>query len=331
MDASTERLPGVTLTIVGAADPGHADYATNIADKIARAGFEYSFCRRSRRRAPLLQALRVFVMLSDDQGCPNASLEAMAAGLPVVANESGGAASRSSMESTAFSFPGKPARNRQRHRGRFCSIRRCGDPSGRPRAGTSNAHSRWNAWLQATCEAFGYETRENDNGRRQRPACGWRHVIEGDVKIRISLPEDRDHAGTLEVFDADGDVILGPFPAAGRAHDRLRRRTATHHAIRFCRMATRPPAHAVRGVVESGSGPAVVLEPVSGQAALADANGRFRLFIQGGGDDGSLPATTGAVKIRIAISGNSSGCYATFPSPSFAKSRPPRSAAKRST
>jgi glycosyltransferase involved in cell wall biosynthesis len=41
---------------------------------------------------PFLRSFRVFVMLSDDQGCPNASLEAMAAGVPVVANDSGGTA-----------------------------------------------------------------------------------------------------------------------------------------------------------------------------------------------------------------------------------------------
>src|SRR5205807_7044373 len=39
---------------------------------------------------PFLAQFKVFVMVSDRQGCPNASLEAMAMGLPVVANEDGG-------------------------------------------------------------------------------------------------------------------------------------------------------------------------------------------------------------------------------------------------
>ena len=39
---------------------------------------------------PLLAQCPIFVMISDRQGCPNASLEAMAMGRPVIANRSGG-------------------------------------------------------------------------------------------------------------------------------------------------------------------------------------------------------------------------------------------------
>jgi len=93
MDVLAERLPEATLTIVGAADPWHGDYAAQIADKIARAGLRnIRFVDARAEVTPLLQSFDVFVMLSDDQGCPNASLEAMAAGLPVVANDTGGVA-----------------------------------------------------------------------------------------------------------------------------------------------------------------------------------------------------------------------------------------------
>lgn len=93
MDLLAERLPGATLTVVGAADPRHTEYAAHIADKIARAGLcNIHFVGSHTEVWPFLRSFRVFVMLSDDQGCPNASLEAMAAGLPVVANDSGGTA-----------------------------------------------------------------------------------------------------------------------------------------------------------------------------------------------------------------------------------------------
>jgi glycosyltransferase involved in cell wall biosynthesis len=91
MEILAERLPGTTLTIVGAADPWHEAYAAYIADKIGRAGLPtIRFVGAHDDVTPFLRSFRVFVMLSDDQGCPNASLEAMAAGVPVVANDSGG-------------------------------------------------------------------------------------------------------------------------------------------------------------------------------------------------------------------------------------------------
>jgi glycosyltransferase involved in cell wall biosynthesis len=93
MEVLAERVPGATLTIVGAADPWHADYAAYVADKIGRAGLRnIRFVGGHSDVTPFLRSFRVFVMLSDDQGCPNASLEAMAAGVPVVANDSGGTA-----------------------------------------------------------------------------------------------------------------------------------------------------------------------------------------------------------------------------------------------
>ena len=44
------------------------------------------------RPMELLPHFRAFLMLSRKQGCPNASLEALAVGLPVVANPDGGTA-----------------------------------------------------------------------------------------------------------------------------------------------------------------------------------------------------------------------------------------------
>ena len=91
MDLLTQRLPDATLTIVGGADPRCEEYATFISDKIVRAGLDNIVFTGPRDDVnALLRTFSVFVMVSDDQGCPNASLEAMAQGIPVVANASGG-------------------------------------------------------------------------------------------------------------------------------------------------------------------------------------------------------------------------------------------------
>lgn len=91
MEILATRVPEATLTIVGAVDARNEGYATYVADKIGRAGLlNVRFVRPQLDVTLYLRSFRVFVMLSDDQGCPNASLEAMAAGVPVVANDSGG-------------------------------------------------------------------------------------------------------------------------------------------------------------------------------------------------------------------------------------------------
>jgi glycosyltransferase involved in cell wall biosynthesis len=91
MDILTERIPSVNLTIIGGVDPRHQEYASRISEKIRRAGLSNIwFAGPHTNVSPYLKVFKAFVMLSDDQGCPNASLEAMAHGLPVVANASGG-------------------------------------------------------------------------------------------------------------------------------------------------------------------------------------------------------------------------------------------------
>ena len=130
------------------------------------------------------------------------------------------------------------------------------------------------------------------------------------MRIKISLPENRDYAGHLEVLDSGGTVIFGPVPAAGRAHDEL----ATAHG-NASRSPLRPygdtplGSYTVGGIIESGTGTGleaesfgsqgvVLLEPGSGPCAFADAHGRLRLFIQGGGDHDVLRVTAGAVRLR---------------------------------
>jgi glycosyltransferase involved in cell wall biosynthesis len=89
MDRLAAELPGASLTVVGGPDPGSADYYRRILDQAASRP-SVRFAGPHDNVQPFLRQFRVFVMVSDRQGCPNASLEAMAMGLPVVANDSGG-------------------------------------------------------------------------------------------------------------------------------------------------------------------------------------------------------------------------------------------------
>lgn len=86
------------------ADPSLPPYELHIAGKIERGADLYAKQLQEQGAAlplvwrgelpgsaPFLEELDVFVMISEPAGCPNASLEAMAAGLPVIATDVGGA------------------------------------------------------------------------------------------------------------------------------------------------------------------------------------------------------------------------------------------------
>jgi len=85
------RCPDAELHVIGLAEPRHADYADRVA---AQAGDELGrriFMRGAAFDAPeLLADYDAALVLGTHQGCPNAVLEALAAGVPVVANDSGG-------------------------------------------------------------------------------------------------------------------------------------------------------------------------------------------------------------------------------------------------
>ena len=83
------RLPEYSLRIAGGVERGCESYAAKLrrmshelpVEWLGEAGDVGAFHRE----------LDVFVMISEPAGCPNASLEAMAAGLPVIATDVGGA------------------------------------------------------------------------------------------------------------------------------------------------------------------------------------------------------------------------------------------------
>jgi glycosyltransferase involved in cell wall biosynthesis len=85
------RFPGAELHVIGGAEPRHARYAREM---LAVAGPELDrtvfFLGPDVRAPERLAAFDAAVVIGEDQGCPNACLEALAAGVPLVANDSGG-------------------------------------------------------------------------------------------------------------------------------------------------------------------------------------------------------------------------------------------------
>jgi glycosyltransferase involved in cell wall biosynthesis len=87
----TKAQPLASLTIVGGVDQRHLGYLQTVQDRIAHLGLtNIHFAGPNSDVFSFLGLFKIFVMISRAQGCPNASLEAMACGLPVVANADGG-------------------------------------------------------------------------------------------------------------------------------------------------------------------------------------------------------------------------------------------------
>ena len=83
--------PRAKLHVYGGAEPRHADYARSIVVQAADLIGRHVFLHGATPGAPdALHGHDVALVLGVHQGCPNACLEALAAGIPLVANDSGG-------------------------------------------------------------------------------------------------------------------------------------------------------------------------------------------------------------------------------------------------
>jgi glycosyltransferase involved in cell wall biosynthesis len=83
------RLPAYALKIAGGVERGCEDYATRLRE--LSDGLPVEWIGEVSDLRAFHGQLDAFVMVSEPAGCPNASLEAMAAGLAVIATDAGGA------------------------------------------------------------------------------------------------------------------------------------------------------------------------------------------------------------------------------------------------
>jgi glycosyltransferase involved in cell wall biosynthesis len=82
----SETNPGASLTIVGGADETSRDHFETLRGQAS--DLNVFFAGEHEDVLPFLDQFRALAMVSDREGCPNASLEAMSLGVPVVARRS---------------------------------------------------------------------------------------------------------------------------------------------------------------------------------------------------------------------------------------------------
>lgn len=83
-----EQLPPYLLRIGGSIERGGEPYSSRLHNLAL--GLHVDWCGEITDTAGFLAGLDIFVLVAEPAGCPNASLEAMAAGRPVIATDVGG-------------------------------------------------------------------------------------------------------------------------------------------------------------------------------------------------------------------------------------------------
>jgi len=130
-------------------------------------------------------------------------------------------------------------------------------------------------------------------------------------RLLIEFSPDRDRCGRLTLFDRAGRKVCGSFAVAGRSTDSLAAAEGNPRRDPRLRYGDTPTGRYRLGhILKTGKGtffPAAefgphgvaVLEAVAGEAALAEANGRFHVLLQGGrrASDGRLRSSAGALRL----------------------------------
>ena len=150
----------------------------------------------------------------------------------------------------------------------------------------------------------------NEIVREIKPEPGLETVLEPLSSPRISLieillPADRTIRGTLQCIGLSGQTVGGPWSAMGCAdirnavflgnlqHDRLQ--VGGNVPTGEYQVTDVLPARIdTTGISIFGPNPVIRLQPVSGDAALANGNGRTATLIHGGDDDAP---TDGSIRV----------------------------------
>jgi glycosyltransferase involved in cell wall biosynthesis len=96
-------LPPFVLRIAGGVERGSEDYAHHL--RRLGTGLPVEWMGEVAPISEFLQSLDLFAMISEPAGCPNASLEALATGLPVVATDHGGISEQIISQETGWLVP----------------------------------------------------------------------------------------------------------------------------------------------------------------------------------------------------------------------------------
>ena len=86
-----QKIPDVQLHVFGGAEPQHRAYADEVRQASEALADGVRFHGTNFNVAEVLPDFDACVVLGKHQGCPNALLEALSVGMPVVANDDGGA------------------------------------------------------------------------------------------------------------------------------------------------------------------------------------------------------------------------------------------------
>lgn len=131
-------------------------------------------------------------------------------------------------------------------------------------------------------------------------------------RLEIKLPVRREFCGCLTLYASNGDIQVGPVPVSAKAGDRLSTQNYNPSrtpllpygdtpvgTYRFSRLLSMREADGV-DVERYGRFGVAVFDPAAGDAALAEAAGRFELWIHGGSErvDQHLASTAGSLRLH---------------------------------